>query len=61
MYKNHPKIEFFDNYTFGHSIGRGSSGEVKLAFHNTTHKKVAVKIFDKAESIKSSTFQRIMS
>ncbi len=41
-------LDFFDNYTLAQTIGKGSNGEVKLAYHNITHNKVAVKIVDKA-------------
>ncbi len=41
-------LDFFDNYTLAQTIGKGSNGEVKLAYHNLTHNKVAVKIIDKA-------------
>lgn len=59
--KNLINIEFFYKYTLTHILGRGSTGEVKLAYHNITHRKVAVKIFDKAEIIKSQKFQQIIS
>ena len=34
-------------YTFVKDIGRGTFGQVKLAIHNFTHQKVAIKYLDK--------------
>ena len=40
--------EFDSKYTFTEIRGRGSYSKVKLAYQNITHKKVAVKILEKA-------------
>lgn len=53
MYLNIESLEFFDIYTLKKTIGRGSSAEVKLGFDNLKQKKVAIKVFDKAETINS--------
>lgn len=42
------RLEFNTKYTFTDIIGRGCYSKVKLAYDNITHKKVAVKMLEKA-------------
>ena len=43
-----------DFYTFGKTIGVGSFGKVRLALHNITGQKVAVKTYEKSKTKDSS-------
>jgi serine/threonine protein kinase len=48
--------EFTNKYTFNEVIGRGCYSKVKLAYDNISHKKVAVKILDKADVLKNNIY-----
>ena len=42
-------------YTLGKTIGEGAFAKVKLATHNLTHEKIAIKVIDKASLIKEES------
>jgi serine/threonine protein kinase len=46
-------------YTFGKTIGVGSFGKVRLALHNLTGQKVAVKTYEKSKTKDSSQWKRV--
>ncbi|CEP13833.1 hypothetical protein [Parasitella parasitica] len=43
-----PPVKMIGNYTLQQSIGKGSMGKVKLATHNVTGEKIAIKIVPRA-------------
>lgn len=47
-----------DLYIFGHEMGKGSFGVVKLAHHKITGHKVAIKVYDKTKFKKASQIKR---
>ena len=48
-----------DFYTFGKTIGVGSFGKVRLALHNVTGQKVAIKTYEKSKTKDSSQWKRV--
>ena len=48
--------EFANKYTFHEVIGRGCYSKVRLAYDNVSHKKVAVKILEKADVLKNNIY-----
>ena len=53
------KDKIHSTYTFVSNLGKGTFGVVKLAIHNLTKEKVAIKILEKNQILDESDRERI--
>ncbi|CAD8119102.1 unnamed protein product [Paramecium sonneborni] len=53
------KQQSIGQYVFGKTLGEGTFGKVKLATHQTTQEKVAIKILEKSKIVDTSDIERV--